>query len=178
MIAVYGGAFDPIHIGHLSAIYASLYYNDIDELHILPSYKHANKTNMSCFERRVEWLRKVVEAEKKREGCREFNKVSVSTIEKDMPKTDAPIYTIDILNYYQSLYPSKKIAFVTGEDNDISKYKNADKIKEKYHIIEAKLVLKNCHSSFIKEGGYELFKTYVPTAIMDEVYSFYKNKAT
>lgn len=65
MIAVYGGAFDPIHIGHLSVIYASLYYNDIDELHILPSYNHANKTNMSCFERRVEWLRKVVEAEKR-----------------------------------------------------------------------------------------------------------------
>jgi nicotinic acid mononucleotide adenylyltransferase len=133
---------------------------------------------MSCFYTRVSWLQKVIQAEKERLHKDDFDKIIVSTLEKYLPRNEGPIYTIDILDYYQSLYPDDVIAFITGEDNDISKYKNADKIKEKYHIIEAKLVLKNCHSSIIREGEYDLFKTYIPSVITNEVYSFFKNKAT
>lgn len=177
MIAVYGGAFDPIHIGHLSVIYTSLYYNDIKELHILPSYSHADKSNMSCFDKRVSWIKKVIKGEADRLNKKDFDKIIVSTVEKYMPKNTGPIYTIDILDFYQTLYPEETIAFITGSDNDISKYKDASKIREKYKVIEAQVVLKNCHSSLIREGDYELFKTYVPSIITDETYLFYKKQS-
>ena len=178
MIAIYGGAFDPIHVGHLSAIYTTLYYNDIKGLHIVPSYSHANKKNMSCFDKRVDWLQKVINAENEKFPSNGLDRVSVSIIEKDMYKEGNPIYTIDLLDMYQKMYPDETIAFITGDDNDISKYKHYSKIKEKYKVIEAKLVLRNCHSSIIRKGDYELFKTYIPPRIVDDVYSYFKNKAT
>lgn len=174
MIAVYGGAFDPIHVGHMSAIYTARFFHDVKELYVVPSFNHVNKSTMSDFDKRIEWAEKAIEY-----CCQhEFgsNNIFVSDAERNIKKDNETVYTIDILDHFQKLFPEDKIAFVVGEDNDISKFKDVDKIKEKYQIIYIKIALHKCHSSLIRNSEYSVFQKYLPSTIVDDAYHYFNNK--
>lgn len=171
MIAIYGGSFDPVHIGHLSVIDQLSYLNMIKELHIVPSYKHASKNNLSCFDKRIKWLEDVIK-DYKREKVISYE-IKISSVEKVIFDGESPVYTIDLLNHYKSIYPNEEIAFITGNDNDILSYKESKYIVDNFKVIKANILF-DIHSSSIRNASYDQMIDNVPPSILDDVYCFYK----
>jgi nicotinate-nucleotide adenylyltransferase len=75
-IGVFGGSFDPPHLGHLLAAVYALKVFELDEVWFVPAHRHAFHKTMSPFEKRVRMLRKLIE----HLGPR----FKVSTVERDI----------------------------------------------------------------------------------------------
>jgi nicotinate-nucleotide adenylyltransferase len=104
-VAVYGGSFDPPHVGH--AMVASwVRWTDLaDALWFLPAADHAFGKALSPFPDRCAWLDAL---------CAELGPwASVSTVEGDLP---GPNYTIDTLNELRRRHPDARLRLVVGAD--------------------------------------------------------------
>mgnify|MGYP001336926430 CR=1 FL=1 len=53
-LGIFGGSFNPIHLGHVLLSVTCQQTKPIDQLLMVPVYKHARKTNLLPFEDRVE----------------------------------------------------------------------------------------------------------------------------
>lgn len=125
-IGLYGGTFDPIHLGHLIVIENAINQMDLDRVIILPSSnpphkKHKDKTKADI---RVEMVA---------EAIKDNPKIILSTFES----TDNVVrYTHDTLEYFTSKLPNHEILYIMGEDSfiTIDTWRNYEKILD-YNII-------------------------------------------
>ena len=104
-VAVYGGSFNPPHVGHAMVTSWLNWTNLVDEVWLMPTYSHAFSKDLAEFSMRVEW-------------CRLFaaaigDWVQVTEIERTLPR---PSYSIDSLRALQSLHPNYAFRFVVGAD--------------------------------------------------------------
>lgn len=54
-VAVYGGSFDPPHLGHVLSVAWALSSGEVDEVWVIPTWEHAfGKTHGATFESRLE----------------------------------------------------------------------------------------------------------------------------
>lgn len=112
-IVVYGGSFDPIHLGHIEAI-KSLYENfKPARFFLVPTYRHHFKKTVASFHDRV----KMVEIATSKLPF----EVKVSTIEKKLYQEDedgAPQFstTFQTLTYFKNRYPNCRIIYPIGLD--------------------------------------------------------------
>lgn len=119
-VAVIGGAFDPVHNGHIMmADYLSKNYI-VDEVLMLPSYASPLKDEkkMTSYEDRINMLAL---------GTKDIGRVSISRIEEDYYKThQTKTYTYNILKELEKKYLNIKIHFIVGFDciKDISLWQN------------------------------------------------------
>lgn len=112
-IALYGGAFDPITLGHKKIIDHLLNRNIVDRVWLMPCYISASGKNMSNFEDRYNMCQ--IMATK----CNyeyEYNKVIVSDFEKNY-NVDGNV--VNSTNKFMELYnkPDTQFYFVIGQDN-------------------------------------------------------------
>ncbi|MFS2196432.1 adenylyltransferase/cytidyltransferase family protein [Pseudomonas sp. Pseusp88] len=109
-LAVYGGAFDPLHSGHVSVIRRML--ECADNLMIVPSYCHADGKRMADFDLRCSWIHKLIA----RLGC---ERVICSTLERQLGQGGAVIYSYDLLCTLSAQWgvARSETALVIGEDN-------------------------------------------------------------
>ncbi len=127
-IGVFGGSFDPIHIGH--AIIAQHIINSgaVDRLWFMVSpvnpLKAGRERNVTDTDRR----RMVEMVSRPMEG------VETSAFEFTMPR---PSYTIDTLNALQAKFPDDEFYLITGGDNwqIFNRWRNSDEILAKYHLL-------------------------------------------
>ncbi len=57
--AIFGGSFDPPHLGHKEIIKRVLELKDVDMLLVVPTYLNPFKSNFSADAKlRLEWVRK------------------------------------------------------------------------------------------------------------------------
>lgn len=125
-VGIYGGTFDPIHIGHLIVVENAINYMNLDRVIILPSSnpphkKHKDKTKVNT---RVEMVS---------EAIRDNNKLILSTFES----TDEKIrYTHDSLEYFTSKLKDHDLYYIMGEDSfmTIKTWRNYKKILD-FNII-------------------------------------------
>lgn len=125
-IGLYGGTFDPIHLGHLIVIENAINEMNLDRVIILPSSnpphkKHKDKTKADI---RVEMVA---------EAIKDNPKIILSTFES----TDNVVrYTHDTLEYFTSKLPNHEIFYIMGEDSfvTIDTWRNYEKILD-YNII-------------------------------------------
>ena len=125
-IGLYGGTFDPIHLGHLIVIENAINEMNLDRVIILPSSnpphkKHKDKTKADI---RVEMVA---------EAIKDNPKIILSTFES----TDNVVrYTHDTLEYFTSKLPNHEILYIMGEDSfiTIDTWRNYEKILD-YNII-------------------------------------------
>lgn len=105
-IGVFGGTFDPVHLGHLVLAGECRRQVGIDEIWFVPSAHHPFKTDqqVSSFDDRAAMLRLALED---REGY------SVCEIERELP---APTYTANTLDALASRYPGNDWYFLMGAD--------------------------------------------------------------
>ncbi len=179
-VGLLGGAFDPVHLGHLAVARAVLADLELDKVCFLPSGNHHFKDEVADFSQRKSWLEKVLADEKSFEVL-------------DWDKGDGSVcYTADLLKRV----PQKGIEyfFIIGEDNVatvkdwhcsewllenvqfvVVSRKGSDSWQtldyaEKMRFVQMDFV--DVCSSDIREAPKRL-EAFVPAVIRDEVVSFY-----
>jgi nicotinate-nucleotide adenylyltransferase len=125
-IALFGGSFDPPHVGHALAAQYVLATEPVDELWLVPVHEHPlGKKLAASFEHRVELCRLAV---------RELPRVKVSTAEEDLGGEGR---TVDLLEHLSARHPGTKFALVLGTDLVAERplWKRFDRIEELARVI-------------------------------------------
>ena len=105
-IAVFGGSFDPPHIGHIRIVQKALEELDIDLLIIVPTYLNPFKRSFAAPPQlRLRWLRKIFLS---------YKKVRICDYEI---RQNRPTYTIETIEYLKRRFAPKKIYLIIGSDN-------------------------------------------------------------
>lgn len=119
-IGLYGGTFDPIHLGHLIVIENAINELKLDRVIILPSSnpphkKHKDKTKADI---RVEMVA---------EAIKDNPKIILSTFESS---NNIVRYTHDTLEYFTKNLEAHEIFYIMGEDSfmTIDSWRNYKKI--------------------------------------------------
>ena len=127
-IGIFGGSFDPIHIGHAIIAQHIISSGIVDQLWFMVSPVNPLKVDKERQVADTDRLRMVEMVSRPMEG------VETSAFEFTMPK---PSYTIDTLNALQAKFPEDKFYLVIGADNWrlFGKWRNSNEILEKYHLL-------------------------------------------
>ncbi len=108
-IAVYGGSFNPPHVGHGMVVSWLRWTNLVDAVWLVPVYRHAfegvHDKTLASFEERLGW-------------CEAFAQdigqgVAVCAVEAELP---TPSYTIDTLRFLADRHPEHHFRLVVGAD--------------------------------------------------------------
>jgi nicotinate-nucleotide adenylyltransferase len=104
-IAIFGGSFNPPHEGHYEIVRRLARRKKIDEVWIVPVYRHVFGKKVPPFARRLR-------------ECRRFfkglgRKVKVKDFEKRRGGTS---YTIDLLNFLKKKSPGFRFVLAMGSD--------------------------------------------------------------
>lgn len=103
-VALFGGSFDPPHIGHQLACLYVLETHDVDEVWMLPCAQHPFAKQMSPFAHRVAMCRLAVSS---------LSRVKVCTIEEEL---SGPSYTLHTVRALSARYPEHEFLLVIGAD--------------------------------------------------------------
>jgi nicotinate-nucleotide adenylyltransferase len=108
-VAVFGGSFDPPHVAHVLACVYVAETQAVDELRVVPTFRHPFDKSLTPFEDRVEMLRLALGFL----GAR----VTISTIERDLATPDgAPSLTLATLEALAAREPEVAWRLVVGAD--------------------------------------------------------------
>jgi nicotinate-nucleotide adenylyltransferase len=135
-IALFGGSFDPPHVGHLLAATYVLATEPIGELWLVPVNEHPfGKELAAPFEHRAE----LCEAMIADAGLR---RARVSRLEAEI---GGEVRTVDLLEHLKARHPEHSFALVVGSDlaAERSQWKRFDRIRELARIVE------------LRRGGFE-----------------------
>ena len=121
-IAIFGGKFDPPHLGHQLSIFLALEKYGFDEVWIIPSFSHPFGFHPGDFDTRLEMCRIMAKPFGK--------KAKVLDTEKNLGLE--VVYTVDLIRYLKKNFPQTDFSLVIGSDNwDVrQKWKDFDKIEE------------------------------------------------
>lgn len=126
-IGIFGGSFNPIHVGHALIANYIVENSDLDSLWLMVSPLNPLKecSTMASDYHRLRMTELVT---------RRMERVITSAFEYDLPK---PSYTIDTLNALQAKFPKDVFYLVIGADNWclFDRWKAGDEIISKYHIL-------------------------------------------
>lgn len=106
-ILLFGGTFDPPHVGHLTMAQLALEQTDTDQVWFLPAPMPPHKMGEKHLEYpfRVEMTRALIQG---------YPRLSVSTIEASL---EGPSYTIDTIMACKRKYPDYHFRFLLGSDS-------------------------------------------------------------
>ncbi len=109
-IALYGGSFNPPHVGHLLAAQLVLATEDVDELWFVPTHTHMNGKQLLDYEHRIEMTRMMA----RYVGPR----ASVSRAEGRLAKTPGfrGSLTVDLIRAIKEEWPNDSFRFIIGTD--------------------------------------------------------------
>ncbi|MBM7036973.1 nicotinate-nicotinamide nucleotide adenylyltransferase [Vibrio ulleungensis] len=126
-IAVFGSAFNPPSLGHLSVISRLQHF---DKVLLVPSIAHAWGKQMLEFEHRCELVRRFVDDIS-------LKNVQISTIEAQIYDGSHPVTTYQLLSSIQESNLDADITFVVGPDNffNFSKFSRADEVVSKWSVL-------------------------------------------
>jgi nicotinate-nucleotide adenylyltransferase len=127
-IALFGGSFDPPHLGHLLAAAWVLATEPVDELWFVPVLQHPfGKPLVGSYEHRVELCEKV---------AAHLARARVSRAEEESGQTR----TVDLLEWLQRKHPGTRFALVLGTDLDAEKaqWKRFDRVEQLARIISVR----------------------------------------
>ena len=135
-IGLYGGTFDPIHLGHLIVIENAINQMDLDRVIILPSSNppHKKNINKTKADLRVEMVY---------EAIKDNPKIILSTYESSNGEVR---YTHETLDYFTSHLNNHEIFYIMGEDSFIIRTLVKEDKSIKYLVRdEVDYIVKNRH---------------------------------
>lgn len=102
-IAIFGGSFDPPHLGHLEVIQQTIISLNIDKLIVMPAFLNPFKSqSFAPADLRLKWLKTMT---------KNMCKVEVSTFEIDQNR---PVPSVETVSHF---FKEQKIYFIIGADN-------------------------------------------------------------
>ena len=108
---IFGGSYNPIHIGHLALANYLCEYGDLDELWFMVSPQNpfkANDTDLWDDDLRLELVRLATE---------EYPKFKASDFEFHLPR---PSYMVNTLQKLREVHPDREFTLIIGADNWLS----------------------------------------------------------
>lgn len=131
-IGLYGGTFDPIHLGHLIVMENVINFMDLDRIIILPSSNppHKKDKKITDVNTRVEMVSQAI---------KDNDKIILSTFES----TDQIVrYTHDTIKYFTDSLKGHEIFYIMGEDS----FMTIDTWKNYKYILDSNIIV------FSREG--------------------------
>ena len=126
-IGIFGGTFDPVHVGHLAIAQAALDSAGLDRVVFVPARRSPLKTSgpIASEEDRFAMLQAAVKDEPR---------FSVSRVELDRP---GPSFTVDTL---EALAKEGELALILGSDAlaDLEKWRSPERIRALASILVAR----------------------------------------
>jgi nicotinate-nucleotide adenylyltransferase len=121
-IGIFGGAFDPPHIGHVEAIRSVLHSGHVDEIWVVPAGRRVEKRMVTSPEDRLAMCSLMMQEN--------FPNDDRVVVRDDQIRSDSPSFSIDILFDFESRYPEYDFCFIVGSDVliDIPKWKEGEKL--------------------------------------------------
>jgi len=172
--AIFGGSFDPPHIGHLEVIQQAIKSLNIDELIVVPAFLNPFKSkSYAPAELRLKWLKAMTE---------KMESVRVSSYEIDQNRAVASIETVKHFKNGDDIY------LIIGADNlkDLSSWKDFKALDEmvtwvvatrdNIEIPSGYIVLnvnQNISATQLRE---QVQEAYLDKSIAKEILDFYQNK--
>jgi len=122
-IALFGGAFDPVHLGHIKVAESILEQLSVNYVWFVPTSIHPDKEKtMFTLEERITFLKKIVSRNPKFSVCDHHL--------HDVDKR----YTFYLVKALQSIHQNTEFSFIIGADN-VTKLKNWHRAKELLEMI-------------------------------------------
>lgn len=177
-IAVFGGAFDPFHSGHMDSIRQAM--EQAEKVWIMPSSRHPYGKQMAPFVKRCEWVMKsLLEWASPKEQCRIVFSTLDSRLAQQSPR---PIYSIDTLEAISRSQGlgAKDLALVVGED--VAPYLDRfERFRDlsRFGLIPTQEDPASLHSSDIRHdlesGAYDIGRmgTYLPRSTQTCIINHY-----
>lgn len=126
IIALYGGSFDPPHIGHKAIVEALMKLDYIDKIIVMPTFLNPFKSvSHAPSELRFKWLKEIF---------KDFKKVEVDRYEIDQERQ---VTTIESVKHLLKTY--KNVYVVIGADNlsSLESWKSFQELKDLVTFIVA-----------------------------------------
>lgn len=127
LIGIFGGSFNPIHVGHIALGRAILAQGEIDELWFMVSPQNPLKPQSGLIDEtvRLQLARKAIAGEAQ---------MKASDFEFSLPR---PSYTWHTLEALQEAYPECEFKLIIGGDNwaNFSKWYRHDDILQSYRLL-------------------------------------------
>ncbi|WP_291950703.1 nicotinate (nicotinamide) nucleotide adenylyltransferase [Campylobacter sp.] len=128
-IALFGGSFDPPHLGHNAVVLNALDNLDIDKLIIMPTFINPFKNSFTASEtKRLEWVKKLWE---------DLVKVEISDFEI---KKQRPVPSIESVDFLYEKYQIKKFYLILGADHlqTLHKWHEYDRLEKMVEFVIAR----------------------------------------
>ncbi|MBE1273374.1 nicotinate-nicotinamide nucleotide adenylyltransferase [Enterovibrio baiacu] len=140
-IAIFGSAFNPPSLGHLSVIQRLSHF---DRVLLVPNYAHAWGKKMADFEKRCAWVTAFIQDAA-------LDNIMLCSDERDIAGGEA-VTTWALLNHLQNQYPTSELTFVLGPDNFLSfaKFHKSAEIMARWNILACPETV-NVRSTHIRE---------------------------
>ena len=122
-VAVYGGSFNPPHVGHAMVACWLRWTERVDQVWLLPAFAHPFDKELVPFRMRVGFCEALVDSL--------GPWARVEPIEEELPR---PSYTIDTLGALAARHPSHRFRLVVGADAlpTLSQWKRWDLIERQF----------------------------------------------
>jgi len=174
-IALFGGSFDPPHIGHEAIVKAVLNFKEVEEVVIMPTFLNPFKSKSHAPSNlRLKWLKEIFS---------EFQHVIVDSYEVDSNKKVSSIQSVKhLLKKYEKIY------LIIGADNlsSLHKWDSFDELKELVTFVVAQRDNIEIPQNFIKlkvnadisstELRRNMDISQLPKRCAEEIMKFYKEK--
>lgn len=126
-IGLFGGTFDPIHIGHLIVMENVINTMNLDKIYILPNSNppHKVQNKKTDINIRIKMVK---------EAISDNHKIEINDYDY---RNNSIHYTYQTIYYFKKTYPDDKFYFIIGEDSflDIKKRKNYEQILKENLIV-------------------------------------------
>jgi nicotinate-nucleotide adenylyltransferase len=126
-IGVYGGTFDPIHVGHLAAAEAVREAFGLARVLFLPNWRQPLKPHDPAATPASRWAMVTAAI-----AGNEFFAASAIELEQEKPS-----FSIDTLDALRQLYPDTELRFLLGVDaaNQLADWRRPERVLAEYHPI-------------------------------------------
>jgi nicotinate-nucleotide adenylyltransferase len=107
-IGLFGASFDPPHVSHVLAVAWALSAGGLDEVRVVPVWRHAFGKALAPYEDRLELCRRAFALFAER--------TPVSTVERDIAPAHGPSRTIETLRHLVATEPDHRFVLLLGSD--------------------------------------------------------------